>query len=193
MINFIKEYIRDKVLRAKKSNISPKFINLEEMRSIGFMYNITSPSSFEELNKISAFLDKVGILYYGLAIETKGGLLPQMESAKDIPEFVKELEDKEILLVERLHLNWIGIPNAEKIDKFLERDFDLFITFNNNNDFTLEYILRDIKAKFIIGMQNNPNSPYTLVMEGENKTTLNYIEYLQQIFHYMNIIKASKA
>ncbi|MEG2849247.1 MAG: hypothetical protein RR880_03330, partial [Bacteroidales bacterium] len=82
---------------------------------------------------------------------------------------------------------------AEKIDKFLERDFDLFITFNNNNDFTLEYILRDIKAKFIIGMQNNPNSPYTLVMEGENKTTLNYIEYLQQIFHYMNIIKASKA
>lgn len=173
-----------------KPTLAGTFLNMQDIHSIGFLYNITSASYEEELTKITLFLDRIGVLYYGLAIETKKGLLPQIESVNDVPEYIKKLEDKEISFVERLYLNWVGVPNSEKIDHFLKRDFDLFISFNDSGDFTMEYILRDVKTKFMVGMHNYPDSGHTLVLEGENKSTLNYMEYLEQIFHYLNIIKA---
>lgn len=193
MLKFIKEYIRNKTLRVKRLNPPAVFVNMQDVHSIGFLYNISTPEFLEDLNNIISFLDKKGILYYGLAIETKKGLLPQMERINDMPEYIKELSIKDISFVERIHLNWIGVPNSDKIDEFVKREFDVFISFNDSGDFTLEYILMGIKTKFIVGMYNNPNSPYTLVLEGENKTMLGYMEYLNQIFHYLNIIKSGKA
>ncbi|MEG0519488.1 MAG: hypothetical protein RR555_11610 [Bacteroidales bacterium] len=193
MLKFIKEYIRNKTLRNKSVQTNATFVNLRDIRSIGFLYNISSPNFLEELKNIAVFLDKQGILYWGLAIETKKGFLPQMETADDMPDFLRELEENQISFVERLHLDWLGIPNSEKIDNFLKRDFDLFISLNNTGDFTLEYIIRDVKAKLIVGMQNIPGSRYTLVLEGENKATLGYTDYLQQVFHYLHVIKSNKA
>lgn len=193
MLKFIKEYIRNKTLKGKSAQTSATYVNLRDVRSIGFLYNIASPNFLEELKDITTFLDKQGILYWGLAIETKRGLLPQMETDNDVPDFLKELENKEVSFVERLHLDWLGIPNSDKIDNFLKRDFDLFISLNSTADFTLEYIIREVKAKLIVGMQNIPNSRYTLVLEGENKTTLGYMDYLRQVFHYLHVIKSNKA
>ena len=132
----------------------------------------------------------MGVLYSGLAIETRKGILPSAENADNIPDEIKLLKDYDITPIENLHLNWIGLPTSVDLDNFLDRDFDLFIDFNPNNNFTLEYITREIKAKCIVGMQNNIRTRANIVFDGEGGLPLSYDNFLNQTFHYLSVIQS---
>lgn len=190
IIKIIKERSQKKVLRSIKVKSAGEFLNLKEIRNVGFVYNINTPQYKEDIESIKKVLDSIGVLYSGLAIETKKGILPASESIDNIPVEIKLLKDYDILPIENLYLNWIGVPTNNELDKFLEKEFDLFIDFNSDNNFTLEYITRYVNAKCIMGMVNIKDSRCNVVIDGQGGSVLSYEDFLKQAFHYLSVIQS---
>ena len=192
ILKYLRDKARNRALKSKKRVSSGTFVNLQNVKTIGFLYNITSSEYKQELEEIIRILDRTGILYKGLAVESVNNLLPQSENVDTLPDEVQWLNNNSITLIENIYVTKIGTTECDKKDLFLKEEFDLFISFDNADSFTMEYIVRDIKAKCIVGMHSYKNSAYTIVFEGENKSTLSYSEYLVQIFHYLSVIKSGK-
>ena len=190
IIKIIKERSQNKLL--KSSSIAPvgEFLNIKEVRSVGFIYNINSNSYIEDIKTIIKVLNQAGVLYAGLAIETKKGFLPSSENVDNIPDEIRFLQDNDIVPIENLHLSWVGVPTSSDLDKYLDKEFDLFFDFNIDNNFTLEYVTREVKAKCVVGMTKSKNSRCNIVIDGENGSTLSYEDFLKQAFHYLSVIQS---
>lgn len=192
ILNYIKNRSRERALKNKRRASSGAFINLQDVKTIGFLYNVSSPNYEQEIKEIISTLDRTGVLYKGLAIETTKNILPPVESAESLPQEIEWLNNNSITHIENLYITWIGEAISDKKDNFFKQEFDLFISFNNTENFTMEHSIRDVKAKCVIGMHSYKDSSYTVVFEGENESTLSYTEYLKQIFHYLTIIKSAR-
>ncbi len=192
IIKYLRDKAKAKILSSKKRVTRGAFVNLQDVRSIGFLYNITSTEYLNELSQIVDILDRSGIHYKGLAIETAKGILPQFEGLNNLPDDIQWLEDNSISYVENIYISKIGAIDSSSKDEFVKNEFDIFISFDNSDNFSMEYITRDIKAKSTIGMHNYKDSYFTIVFEGEDGTTLSFVEYLKQIFHYLSIIKSTR-
>lgn len=191
MLNFIKEYIRNKVIKEKKSLSKSVFLNMKDIRSVGFIYAVSAFPDMEELNRIVSAFTKWGVAYSGLVVEMKRGIFLKagMGDGENINHPISGAEG--VTFIENDYINWTGVPSSPKIDGFLKNQFDLFISFNNAVDFTLDYVVRSVEAKLIVGMRNSRYNTYSFVLEGENRTSLECVEFLEQVSHYLNIIKSS--
>ena len=194
MFGFFKKYTRKKALGDARNTASACFPNLKEIHSIGFIYNIRNEGFGAELEKIGNFLRERGIPFSGILIESKKRILNKLivgDPVKKESEGItvaEKLKGERYEILFRKEINWAGIPRLQRHRPFMEREYDLFISFNDTGDFTSDYIAGRVNAKFVTGMRNFSGHPYTLVMEGENRTLLSYDDYLKQIFHYLDII-----
>ena len=58
------------------------------------------------------------------------------------------------------------------------------------DDFTITHIMKSyVKSPMRVGMVNNEQVPYSIVMEGKDKAVLPVLSYLNQIFYYLDVIK----
>ena len=86
-------------------------------------------------------------------------------------------------------LNWVGVIEESEVEDFFKSQTDLFISFNPDGCFTLDYTFaKYVKSPMRIGMVNNPDMPFSMVVEGKDKAVLAPMDYLGQIFHYLEII-----
>ena len=76
IIKFIKERAQLKILKSPKEYPLGQFLNLKEIKTVGFIYNISGVNYIDDIKIITNILNKVGVLYSGLAIETRKGILP---------------------------------------------------------------------------------------------------------------------
>lgn len=185
MLNFFKEYIRNKALKERVSQGIPVFLNLKEVKSVGFVFSFTSPEDFEELSQIIAFLKKANLLWQGVVLEGKKGLLKKMRAAAG-----GEVMVEGVTFVGKEQMNWAGIPLASALEPFFQSKFDLFISLNPLGDFTLDYIAGGANAKMMMGMKNTRYHTYPFVLEA-GAGTPTFADYFQQLFHYLSIIKQS--
>ena len=180
MLGWIKEYQRKKLLKNCRREIATYFINLSNITSLGFIFAITSQESLSDLMDIYRYLKFKGIPFRGLVVETQKSLSIGEEIANAA----------EITAVAYDRLSWVGAVEGADVEEFFSKTPDLFISFNSNGNFTLDHIFAAyVKSPMRVGMENNPDMPYTLVFEGKEKSLLNPLDYLNQIFHYLNIIK----
>lgn len=191
MLNFIKEYIRNRAIKDKKPLNKSVFLNMKEVRSVGFIYAVSAFTDMEELNKIVSGFTQWGIPFSGLVVEMKRGIFVKagLGDGENIDHPISGADG--VTFIENDYINWTGVPSSPKIDGFLKNQFDLFISFNHAVDFTLDYIVRSVEAKLIVGMRNSRYNTYSFVLEGENRTSLECAEFLEQVSHYLNIIKSS--
>ncbi len=189
MLNFIKEYVRNKALRDNKLSVNRKFLNIRDVNFIGFIFGVSSVKDVEELHRIAAFLNGSGISYSGLVVEIKRGIFVKagMGDGESIDNPIAGVAG--VTFIENDYINWVGVATSAKIDDFLKKEFDLFISFNGAGNFTLDYITRFVKAGFIAGMCNSRYNTCTLLLEGDGRTVLEPAQYLKQIFHYLNVIE----
>ena len=195
MFGWIKDYKRKKLLKSCRSEVATSFINLSNITSLGFIFAITSQESLSDLMDVYRFLKFKGIPFKGLAIETQKNVFPrvapQSGAGKPQPQFPEEIANALCLkVVPYEKLSWVGVVDEEEVKDFFASQTDLFISFNSNGCFTLDHTFASyVKSPMRVGMENNPEMPYSLVFEGKDKSVLSPVDYLNQIFHYLHIIK----
>ena len=194
MLGWIKEYYRKKLINSCRGEIATDFINLSNIASIGFVYDINSQESVKELLEIHNFLKKKGISFKGLAVESVKNILPREVAEKGEKPRVAipaELAEKsELSIVPFENVSWIGAVDESVLKEFFSQQSDLFISFNNTDSFTIDHILLGyVKSPMRVGMVNSELVPYSIVMEGKDKSVLPVLAYLNQIFYYLDVIK----
>ena len=194
MLGCIKEYYRKKLLKGCSNEVATDFINLSNITSIGFVYNINSKEAVTELLEIHNFLKKKRIKFRGLAIESVKGVFAREAKEKGekpvvvIPDEL--LEKQELLIVPFEKLSWIGVVDNAILNDYFTDDYTLFVSFGVEDDFTINHIMKSyVKSPMRVGMVNNEQVPYSIVMEGKDKTVLPVLSYLNQIFYYLDVIK----
>ena len=216
MFGWIKEYKRKKLLRGCSREVATDFFNLGDVSSMGFIFAITSQESLTLLMDIYKVFKSKGIPFKGLAIETRKNVFsrvaPQQAddaqqgarsqsglgnsqsgagSGKAQPVIPVELAQAVWLKVIPYEmLNWVGVVEETEVEDFFKSQTDLFISFNPDGCFTLDYTFaKYVKSPMRIGMVNNPDMPFSMVVEGKDKAVLAPMDFLGQIFHYLDVIK----
>ncbi len=194
MLGWIKEYYRNKLIKSCQGEVATDFINLSNISSVGFVYDITSQDSITELLEIHNFLKKKGIPFKGLAVESVKNIFPREVASKGekprvaIPEELVRKQELSIVPFEKV--SWLGAVEESVLREFFSVQSDLFISFNNTDSFTINHILLGyVKSPMRVGMVNSEQVPYSIVMEGKDKSLLPVLAYLNQIFYYLDVIK----
>ena len=194
MLGCIKEYKRKKLLKNCRREIATDFINLGNVSSVGFIFAITSQESLTELMDIYKFLKAKGIPFKGVAVEIRKNVFSREAVQKgEKPQLVLPDELAQVIWIKVIpyeKLSWLGVVEEQELKDFFASQTDIFISFNSTGNFTLDHIFASyVESPVRIGMDNNPIMPYSMVIEGKDKTILAPMEYLQQIFHYLEVIK----
>ena len=85
-------------------------------------------------------------------------------------------------------INWFEKPSNKFIDDFINKEFDILIDFNLNNNLSSTYIVGVSKAKFKLGVfDENKTDIYDFMIKLEDSTNLN--EFIKQLIHYLTILK----
>ncbi len=183
MLNWFKEYCRKRYVARFKRSSDTSFINLKELSSVAFVFGVDSAEAVDELVEVCRYLKGKGLEFKGLAVETSKGILKK----EDLKEW------KELGAVAFEKLSWIGIPDDSQIKDFFAGKYDLFVNFNPNGNFTLDYIFANYATSPMrAGMANDERMPYNLVVQGKEKEILPVLQYLEQIFHYLNLMRTKQ-
>ncbi len=191
IIKYIQESLRKKELRKRKIAIKGEYINIKSVKSLGFLYPLYSKEDLNNLRGVLKILERKGIAFSGIIVDVKGSF-PVKKQDESARTSLKLLESQNIITVYKDELNWIGIPKSEKLKDIYSAKYDLFINFDNQENFTAEYIFRGINVICMIGMVNHPDNIYDIVFTGEKGTILNEKEYLEKVFYYLDVIKGVK-
>jgi len=193
MLKLIKEYFRRKALkeaiaeRSAKQNGHQVFLNLSEISLVGFVYALESEDDFDILTQITEEFLKWGIPFKGLIIE--GVKLFKDDNQRD--EFAQECSEEGLTFVPQTALNWVGVMAWQEsedagveIDEFFSNHFDLFISLNKKQNFSVDYLTMRVDADFIAGMHNNPKLPYSLVLECKDED-FSYSLYISSLLSFL--------
>lgn len=184
MLNFFKEYIRNKALKKRKTQVSSAFLNIKEVKSVGFVFGVSSLSDLEELHQVAAFFEKASVTWQGLAVELKKGLLKKAHAVAG-----GKMEMKGVTFLGKDQMNGAGVPKEGIPDSFQQQKFDLFISLNAAGDFTLDYLAGGMHARMSAGMHNTRYHSYPFVLGLGELVPAGYADYLKQLFYYLSIIQ----
>lgn len=153
-----------------------KFTNLADARSIGILYLLNDVSDYDIVETFVTRLQKdhkeVKAIGYVKNKELISRFLPKLSydffSRKDI--------------------TWYYKPVHSKVKDFIDKEFDILIDLNLTDFFASKYISGLSKARCRVGMFAEDNQKYyDLMVDAKPGTTME--EYLEQICHYLTIIK----
>lgn len=193
MLRLIKEHFRKRSIkeaaaaRAARNLDTPVFLNLGNVKSIGFICSAESIDDLDQVNQITEEIAKTGIPYKGLLVE--GVTLFKDEPLRE--EFAQQCSNGNIVFVPRNQFNWLGElawqENADagaEINDFFASHFNLFINLNKNSNFSVDYLTLRANADFIVGMHNNPKMPFSLILDCGNEE-FSYSRYLLGLFDFL--------
>lgn len=201
MFNCIKEYCRKKYTRNFNSRKDIAFINLKDISSVGFLYRIGNKEDIAELLEIHNFLKKKGIRFRGLAVEGAKNVFDRVtkntgeengsKRGKLTVVIPQELASKpEFTVIPYEKLSWIGVVDDSLAKAFFAEKTDLFISFNKDDNFTLNHLFATyVDSPMRAGMVNDSQVSYSIVMEGKDRSILPVQVYLNQLFYYLEIIQ----
>ena len=87
--------------------------------------------------------------------------------------------------------NWYFKPLDRNIDKFQNKNFDVFIDLNTEEVLQCQFIVASTKAKLRIGRGRPDNSFYDLLIDLKEGIQLDH--YLNQIIYYMSKLQMKSA
>ena len=178
MIKKIKDFFFEKRLQAfLKEQSRPKaFLNFEEIKTIGIVFEATNPEQFETIKKFVINLKQKGKRVHGIGYYDN----------KIIPDNVY-YSKTDFDLFNAKEINSIGEPTNPYIKTFISEVRDVLIDINFNQKFVLRYITAHSYAKCKIGLnlpENNSVLDMLIAIEKEQGIE----NYLQQVEKYLNMI-----
>ena len=154
------------------------FLNLEEAKTIGIVFDATENANFELVKKYISYLKELKKRVKAIGFfNTK--VTPPMAYSKLEYDFFS-LKD----------LAWNNIPKNIYVKNFIEDHYDILLDLNLNDSFPLRYISTLSRAKFKVGKSSKWNSSiFDLMLDIDaSKNNLKY--FLKNLDTYLFIINA---
>ncbi|MBI4947872.1 MAG: hypothetical protein HY840_15890 [Bacteroidetes bacterium] len=159
-------------LEQKHVQRNKKFINIEDAKTIGIVFDASDNENFDLVKKYVTYLREmkkkvkaIGFYYQKVT--------PAMTYSKLEYDFFS-LKD----------LAWNNIPNNIYVDNFIEDEYDILLDLNLNDLFPLHYISSLSKARFKVGKKSEiNNSIFDMMIELGNEKNLKF--YLKNIDAYL--------
>ncbi|NNC94068.1 MAG: hypothetical protein HKN92_00790 [Chitinophagales bacterium] len=174
----IKEYFHKVALNKQLKTVvaSRDFVNMENARSVGILYDATLPNNNIIVTKFAEKLKlnnkKVNVLGYVDDKKSETHPLNPLFNNKD--------------------LNWFLLPSNDKIKHFINEEFDILINAFIGERLPLEYISALSKAKYRVGPYSESKTHcYELMINMGEKQDLQYL--LDQISFYLKVFNKKDA
>jgi len=162
-------------LEAKSLNRSKAFLNMEDAKSIGIVFDATDNENFELVKKYIIYLKEMKKRVKAIGFFNQKITPPLAYSKLEYDFFT--LKD----------LNWYNIPNNIYVNNFIEDEYDILLDLNIYSLLPIKYISTLSKAKFKVGIKSEKNSSvFDLMIETDASKGLKY--FLRNIDTYLFII-----
>lgn len=179
MIRRIKERLGENQLqRALKIHVRQKeFLNLEDVRSIGIVFEATDGDEFEFVKKYVNDLKQMGKRVHAI------GFFDNKHTPQNISYTKADFD-----LFNVKELQGVGTPNSPYIKTFITELRDLLIDINIKNKFPLRYISAMSYAKCKVGIDIPENQCIhdILISVGKKDGIDNYLKQVNVYLEMMN-------
>jgi len=175
----IKQTVGNFVLNRNTSGLErdKKLVNLSEARHVGIVYLVSNQSVF---NKVKILIRKLNSPYRQV-------IALGFVNGDAIPDYC--ITANTGYYFDNKDLNWFGAPKNDYIKKFINKEFDIIIDLTVEDIFVLRYIIALSRSKLKVGrFSKSMQKYYDLMIKNDRKTLSN--EYIDQILHYLNILKS---
>ena len=177
IIQNIKNFAGNYALSAEMKTLrrDKVFLNMQDAKTVGIVFNATNNGDFELVKKYIAYLKEMkkrvkAIGYY----DQKN--IPALSYSKLEYDFFCQKD-----------LAWNNIPNNIYVKNFIEDQHDIMLDLNLDGLFPLRYISSLSKASFKVGKKSERNnSIFDLMIETTEGKGLKY--FLKNIDTYLFII-----
>jgi hypothetical protein len=162
--------------RISKFSRKKEFIGIQAALTIGILFHHIDNDSLRSVHDFIKKLTKEGKQVIAIGyIETK-----------EIPDFYLLKRGFDFFCLK--DLNWHYKPEAEFLQDFTDREFDLLINLSMDNFFPVEYIYALSRAKFKAG-RYTPDYDYDdMTIDIKDNRDVKFL--IQQISHYLGLIKS---
>lgn len=154
MLDSVKDIFRKKKLKKHLSDIPTAFIPMSEVSVVNVIVDVEEPG-FDALRQ--------DILAWGRSINAKLNIY--------FFDF-RRLGKDELLLTSiqttilRKELDWLDIPDLNKVSSLIDEPSDIFISMIDNGDTPIDFLSRCSKARFKIGRRGYEGHVYDMVVSG---------------------------
>lgn len=169
----LKKIFRKNALKTKAKNKAKTFINLDDLKRVGILFERNNNTTATNMAKLAKFLYDQGIQIDVLAYVNLKKPTEELETKKGLKLFFKR------------DLNWFGKPKTEEVINFMKQRFDLLIKADFSAAFPLAFICAQSNASLVAGPKDNLSPYYDFILESD-KSDQN--EYHQALLHYLSII-----
>jgi len=155
----------------------PQVMNFHLAKSLAFLYYSESESSLIMMKQ------------YMKELKSEFGI-PEMMAFAYIPEKEPPSYHKHQLefdFCSKKELNWYGKPKAENVKNFVNRDFDVLLDLTRGGHLPLEFMLKQSRAKFKVGMFD-PQRERNFDLNIDIKKGNNLEDFIRQVNHFLNRI-----
>ncbi len=177
LIQSLKNAIGKYFLSLEIASFSRKktFMNMEEAKSVGILFDATEAGNFELVKKYIVYLKEMkkrvkAIGFYNL---------------KQTPPMAYSKLEYDFFTIK--DLNWYNFPDSIYVRNFIEDEYDILLDLNINDLFPLRYVSSLSKAKFKVGKKNDRNSDiFDMMIDADASKGMKY--FLKNIDTYLFII-----
>ena len=173
LIKRIKHQLHDRMIEKRLSNkIQRKSIDFEMVKEVGIIFNGTELKDRQEVEAFKEKWQKLGKSIYLLCVFDSKEPQPNLT----VDHFTKA------------QVNWLGKIQSEKVDSFIQEEFDLMISCSQ------EQVLNDIaamsKSKLRVGPITEKDYCYDLMISRDQNKGAK--QYLEQIERFLTKLKQGK-
>jgi hypothetical protein len=166
--------LRNKLKSQKRKK---QLVNLEEAKTIGVLYVVSSERTFKIIKELIKTLSshKRQVLTIGYV------------NRKEIPSYCVAANSG--YYFNKNELNWLGMPKNDYLNKFIDQEIDILIDLSRDDIFVLDYITSLSRAKFKIGQfVENDKNRFDFMIKA--KKDISFESFIDQILHYSMILKS---
>jgi len=148
--------------------------NLEQAKSIAIVYNGTTENDFNRAAGLIRHLNAQGKMVKSIGLVLH----------KDKPHYLPPKLSYDYITLKEL--NWYKKPQGQFVEEFMEYPFDILINLDLALHDSLRYVVSLSKAKFKIGLYNEPYKDiYDFMLEGIEPTKISL--FIKELLHYLEI------
>jgi hypothetical protein len=163
----------------RKLRRDKKFVNLNEAKTIGIVYQLTAQTNFR----------KVKLLMKELTTPSRQVMVVGFVNRNDIPNYC--IAANSGYFFDKKDLNWYESPKNDYIARFINKEFDILIDLSLEDIYPLRFISALSRSKFKVGMYAKESKKFLDFMIKPKKKEISIDELSEQIIHYLLILKSN--
>jgi hypothetical protein len=164
--------------KLEKTKRKVRYSDFSVVKKIGIVWDASKSEEFSSLNRFYQKMQerKIEVKVIGYF---DGKNLPDKYTAIRFLTCIKSNE-----------INFFFQPDSSESDSFIRNNYDIIIDINFNKLIPLLYITSLSNAGFKVGLydSDNINTPFDMMMELKSPVDLD--NYLNQVIHYLEMIKS---